>query len=168
MLLAWLVATSVNDHISELDRARRGLGSTTEVWVATGDIERGATVTAERRSVPVAFVPASAITVFEPNSVARQSISLGEFIVADDIAGDPTQLVPDGWVVVAVVESPSSGTDRGDSVSVASGGFVIADDAVVIESASDRTLVAVPAAVGPLVATANQQHDIALLRVIGG
>ena len=112
------------------------------------------------------MIPGEAISEID-RQVARQRIAAGEVITAPDVSerDGPRALVPEGWLAVAIVESPSSGAGIGDRVQIASEGTVISSDAVVIGFVDDATLVAAPADEAPLLPAAAAAGGVALLLV---
>ncbi len=131
--------------------------------VLPGDQLAGAVT---KRRFPVAMIPGEAISEID-RQVARQRIAAGEVITAPDVSerDGPRALVPEGWLAVAIVESPSSGAGIGDRVQIASEGTVISSDAVVIGFVDDATLVAAPADEAPLLPAAAAAGGVALLLV---
>lgn len=155
-------AASVADAMSELAAERAAWGTAATVWVATEDLEVGDRIAAEAVSVPAAVRPAGAVDDPE-GAVARQAIGRGEVVARYDVMapGDELALTPAGWLVAPVEEAPRSGAALGERVQVASEGFVVADEAVVVGTLDDITLVAVPPDVAPLLPAATR---ITLLR----
>jgi hypothetical protein len=172
--LASATYATVGSHTSAHDAARAEWGVTVPVLVAhlplaPGDELDGRVAIAEW---PAAIVPPDALAAVEPGLVARQHVASGDAVGALDVApGDgPLALVPDGWVVVPVVESPASGAALGDRVQVTSEGVLLADDGLVVGGvvggmAGDVTLVAVPADVAPLLPAAADADHLTLLRL---
>ncbi len=163
--LAVSIGASVLERVDRIDRARSAWGETRRVLVATADIDPGQPIAAEWRSLPVAGVPPRAIRT-EPDGVARQHVSAGEIVTEVDVADGeaPLALVPDDWLVVAVVESPGSGAEVGERVVVASEGVVLAGDALVVGHVDGATLTAVPAGTAPLLTLAAESAHLSLLR----
>lgn len=166
--LASACAAQVLARLDEVEAERVRWGETRTVLVAARDIVPGeplSGVTVDRH-LPIAMIPESAVTDVV-NRIARQHVALGEMITTADIAaGDgPQSLVPEGWLAVAIVESPSSGAAIGDRVQVASDGVVISSDALVVGFVDDATLVAAPAHEAPLLPAAAAGSALALLLV---
>lgn len=166
--LASACAAQVLARLDEVEAERVRWGETRTVLVAARDIVPGeplSGVTVDRH-LPIAMIPESAVTDVV-NRIARQHVALGEMITTVDIAaGDgPQALVPEGWLAVAIVESPSSGAAIGDRVQVASDGVVISSDALVVGFVDDATLVAAPAHEAPLLPAAAAGSALALLLV---
>lgn len=162
------VAASVADAMAGLDAERAAWGRRTTVWVATGDVSTGEPIDADPVEVPAAIRPADAIVDLVRGSLARQAIGRGETIVRHDVwaPDDELGLAPPGWLVAPIEESPASGARLGDRVQVASEGFVIAPEGVVVGvDDAGVTLVAVPADVAPLLPMASTTASVALLRV---
>ncbi len=166
--LASACAAQVLARLDEVEAERVRWGETRTVLVAARDIVPGeplSGVTVDRH-LPIAMIPESAVTDVA-NRIARQHVAVGEMITTADItAGDgPQALVPEGWLAVAIVESPSSGAAIGDRVQVASDGVVISSDALVVGFVDDVTLVAAPAHEAPLLPAAAAASALALLLV---
>lgn len=166
--LASACAAQVLARLDEVEAERVRWGETRTVLVAARDIVPGeplSGVTVDRH-LPIAMIPESAVTDVV-NRIARQHVALGEMITTADIAaGDgPQSLVPEGWLAVAIVESPSSGAAIGDRVQVASDGVVISSDALVVGFVDDATLVAAPAHEAPLLPAAAAGSALALLLI---
>lgn len=158
------LAASVLDRLDRVDAARDAWGESRMVWVAVTPADAGQPIHAERRAVPAAVVPA-AVADQADGTVARQRVGAGEIVTAADVAVSdrPQALVPDGWLAVPVVESPRSGAQVGDRVHVASDGFVVTADAIVVATLDDVTLLAVPADVAAAVPAAAEAGSLTLL-----
>lgn len=166
--LASACAAQVLARLDEVEAERVRWGETRTVLVAARDIVPGeplSGVTVDRH-LPIAMIPESAVTDVA-NRIARQHVAVGEMITTADLAvGEgPQALVPEGWLAVAIVESPSSGAAIGDRVQVASDGVVISSDALVVGFVDDATLVAAPADEAPLLPAAAAASALALLLV---
>jgi hypothetical protein len=162
--VATAIAASVDARLGRVDAERRAWGSTRTVLVTTGPIEVGDPLQVERRQMPVALVPGGAID--QPDeALARQRIGTGEIVTDVDVVADrgPQALTPEGWLAVPVVESPRSGATEGDRVQVASDGFVISADALVVGGFDDVTVLAVPADEAPLLPAAANAGSLTLL-----
>lgn len=167
--LAVAAAATVNAHATRLDTARDAWGSRVPVLVARRPIAPGEAL-ADAVAVeqwPEALVGAALPSELSAGAVARQHIAAGEPLGRSDVvpAGGPLALVPDGWVAVPVVESPASGAAPGDWVGVVSEGVVIAEEAVVVGSVDQATLIATPADVAPLLPLAADTGRLTLLRI---
>jgi len=165
--LAAGVTASVHDRMKALDAERSAWGATTDVWVSDTVHATGDEIVAVRSEVPVAVVPDGALDESPIGLTARQRIGLGEIVTEDDVMvpDDEGALVPAGWLITPVDESTPSGSELGERVQVASGGYVIADRAVVVGFVEQVTLVALPADIAPLVPAAAESSDVTLLRV---
>ena len=141
----WAVAAAA----AGVDDARRAWGTTPRrarrhrrhrARRRPGDPHRGAGPT--RPGGP----PRPPSTRCPPGAIARQHVAAGEALVAVDVAptSGPQALIPAGSVAVAVAEAVPSGAAVGDRVVAASGGVVLAADAVVVGLTADAVLVAVP------------------------
>jgi hypothetical protein len=160
-------AAVVADAVAGVDEARRAWGASRAVVIATRDVRPGepAAGAVATRSRPAPMVPVAAVAETGPNAVFRQHVSAGEIVVEADLAptAAPQARIPPGWRAVAIAERVPSGAAVGDGVDVASGGIVLADEAVVVGAAGDTLLVAVPAAEAAAVAAAAGSGDVALL-----
>lgn len=165
-LLAGWTALSWSGRV-EAERAR--WGETVPVLVARADLAAGEMVvgSVERRDVPLALVPPSAVELVEsvdavdagPDQlrvVARRTIAAGAILTGLDVAmhGHPDSLLAPGEVAVAVAERIRSGAQVGDRVMVVADGFVLVPTATVIAAHDDRMVVAVPEALAAGVAAA--------------
>jgi hypothetical protein len=152
---------------SGVDAARESWGDTKHVLVARQSIEPGAPLegSVSRRDVPSPVVPVDAVGDLDAGSVARQRIAAGEIVVHHDVSASaaPQSLIPDGWLAVAVSEPVASGAAVGDTVSVATGGIVVAADGLVVGIVGEALLVAVPAGEAAQVAQAASTGDVAVL-----
>lgn len=160
--LGVVAAASVADAVARVEAERAAWGRPVTVWVATGSIELGEPIAAEPTEVPDAVRPPGATADDPAGEIARQAIGPGEIVTTLDVAD--TTLVPTGWLIAPVRESPPSGAAVGERVQVVSDGFVVADTGVVTGTVDDVTLVAVPAAVAPLLPAASDTTRVALLR----
>lgn len=169
--IQWLViaavaiglAASVADAMARVDAERAAWGSSVTVWVAAHDISPGEPIAVEALEVPEAVRPVGAAD--DPaGAVARQVIGRGEIVTEVDIVDSDGSLAPPGWVIAPVRESLPSGAGLGDRVQVASDGFVIASDALVVGFVDDVALVAAPAEVAALLPAASVTTSVALLR----
>ena len=172
LVTAVCVATAavVADRMQQISAARAGWGEERPTWVATADAAPGAPLAVAVRRMPAAVVPAAALDPEhdQPPLLARHDVSAGEIITAVDVApadrSAPLALVPDGWLAVPIVESTRSGADIGDRVELASGGVVIAPEALVVGHSEDVTLLAVPSEVAAIIPAAAEADGVTLLR----
>jgi hypothetical protein len=150
-----------------VDAARESWGETRHVLVAHQTIEPGAPLdgSVSTREVPSPVVPGDAVSDLDADAVARQRIATGEIVVAHDVSPSaaPQSLIPEGWLAVAVSEPVASGASVGDTVSVATGGIVVAADGLVVDIVGEALLVAVPADEAAQVAQAVSTGDVAVL-----
>jgi hypothetical protein len=162
--VAVALAASVLARIDQVAAARDSWGDTRLVWVTTDAMEPGEPIVAERREVPEAVVPDGAVGDVT-GRLTRQRIGSGRIVTETDVVVDagPRSLVPEGWLAVPIVESPRSGASIGDRVRLASDGFVISSDALVVAVIDDVTLVAVPADEAPTVAAAGAASGLTVL-----
>ena len=166
--VATAIAASVQARLRQVDAQRDSWGSTRTVLVATGSIEVGEVINVERRDLPVTLIPDRALDpdlASVDGAFARQRLGTGEIVTELDIVADsgPQALTPEGWLAVPVVESPRSGAVTGDRVQVASDGWILSSDALVVGRFDEVTLLAVPAAEAPLVPAAAAAGSVTLL-----
>lgn len=165
---ALATAIAVQHRIAAVDEARRAWGDAREVLIARRDTRPGELLDVEIREVPVALIPTAALN--DPTDgrlIARQDVAAGQIVTAPDVGRDgadgPAALLPDGWAAVPIVESPPLGAAVGARVQIAGDGVVLATDAIVVGYHDDVTLIAVPAAVAPMVAAGAQSGGVAVL-----
>ena len=169
LLLALATGATIRQRVAALDETRRRWGATQAVLVARSDALPGDVIDVDVRDLPVAVVPATALAVDATDELltARQDVSAGEIVTARDVgrAGQhgAAALLPDGWAAVPVVESPPLGAPVGARVQIAGDGIVLAPDAIVVGYHDDVTLIAVPAAVAPMVAAGAEAGGVAVL-----
>jgi hypothetical protein len=157
------VAASVADVMAEVGAARRAWGTATTVWVTTEHVRAGEPIRVEAIDIPAAIRPPDAAP--DPHgAIARHAVGRGEIVSTADIVGADGSLAPRGWLVAPIRESLPSGAVVGERVGVASDGFLIAGEGVVVGFVDDVTLVAVPAEVAPLLPAASAAATTALLR----
>ena len=165
--LAAATAAEVSSQVDAVAAERARWGTTRTVAVASRPADPGEPLAVERRDVPAAVVPDTAIDPSDAATglVARQHVDTGEIVTGHDVVGGgPLPLVPAGWVAVPVVESPSSGATPGERVHLVSEGVVLVADALVADRHGDVTLIAVPADRAPAVPTAAAAGTLAVLR----
>lgn len=165
---ALTTAIAVQHRIAAVDEARRAWGDARQVLIARRDTRPGELLDVEIREVPVALIPTAALN--DPTDgrlIARQDVAAGQIVTAPDVGRDgadgPAALLPDGWAAVPIVESPPLGAAVGARVQIAGDGVVLATDAIVVGYHDDVTLIAVPAAVAPMVAAGAQSGGVAVL-----
>ena len=165
--LAIVVGVLVSRAASGIEAAKAEWGETRPAYVAISDVEPGTPLGAstQRRELPSPLIPADAVREIEPGATARQRIAVGEVVVLQDLSavGAPQALIPHGWLAVSVAEAAPSGVRVGDAVGVASEGVILALDGVVVGSAGESVLVAVPADEAAHVAHAASAGAAALL-----
>jgi hypothetical protein len=132
--------------------------------MAIEPIEVGEPLRVDLREIPIAVVPQGAITDVT-DLVARRRIGEGEIVVGLDVAADrgAQAMTPRGWLAVPIIESPRSGASVGDRVQVASDGFVLTTQALVVDRFDDITVLAVPADDAPLLPAAADAGALTLL-----
>lgn len=139
--------------IGRVDAARRSWGDQQPVWVATTAIEPGEPITATRRDLPMAVVPAVAAVEDPSGTVARQRVGAGEIITDGDLAArGAVSLVPEGWVAFAA-PAVAEHFRIGDHVRVFAGDQSLGDG-LVIDSGDSDLMVAIPADAAPAMAAA--------------
>lgn len=165
--LSIVVMAGLRTRLHAVDEARAGWGETASVWVAAGDIDVGEPLETTLLEVPISVLPERAVSDSPAGTPARRQIGRGEIVTDLDVMPDGVLagLTPDGWLVTPVEESPASGAALGDRVQVASGGFVLAQAAVVVGFTDQVTLIAVPAEIAPLVPAAAETGRVTLLRM---
>ena len=164
--LAGVVAIGAARAMAGVDAARRSWGKQEAVWVAPVAIEPGQPIHADRRQVPRALAPASAVTDDPVDGVARQHISPGEIITEADLAaGGAAGLIPDGWVAFAVPAAVAHFAP-GDHVRVYSGDQSVAAG-LVVDRGEAEVMVAIPIAAAPAMATALLANTIAIALTSG-
>jgi len=161
-----IVATaSTAALLANLVSASEALGRTVRVAVAVAPLAPGDTVTAATvvlRSLPVAAVPATALTAVPVDAALRQHVSSGEVLTTADLAAEGAHL-PDGWRTVAITgRGAFPPLEPGALVDVIAGSAVLAAGAVVIDVADGGIVVAVPAESAPAVATAAAAGEATL------
>jgi hypothetical protein len=165
--LAVAITASVHDRLRQIDARRDSWGSTRTVFVADRSTAVGEPLHVRPLDVPVAVIPAAAITEGSDivDAMARQSIGEGEIVTRTDVtAGTGAQaMTPAGWLAVPIVEATRSGATVGDRVQVASDGFVVSADALVVAQFDEVTVLAVPAAEAPLLPAAAEASTLTLL-----
>lgn len=158
---------AVADAVAAVGDARRAWGVERTVLIATRDAAPGEPLdgVVEGQPRPVPMIPDAALTEAPAGAVLRQHVSAGEIAVEADVTptAAPQALIPPGWQGVAVSERVPTGAAVGDRVAVASGGVVLAGDAVVVAARGEAVLVAVPAPEAAAVAAAVSAADVALL-----
>jgi hypothetical protein len=165
--LALLVGVLVSRATSQVEAARNAWGETRGVIVATVDVRPGEPLAGatEQRQLPTPMVPVGAVGALEAGAMATQRIAVGEVVMAHDIGATagPQTLIPEGWLAVPIAEPVPSGVRTGDDVAVASGGVILAADAIVVGVVGESVLVAAPGDEAPHVAQAAASGDVALL-----
>jgi Flp pilus assembly protein CpaB len=164
--VAAATSAAVRSHAAGIDRAIAEWGATRPVLVTRVALSPGDPVVGDWREYPESLIPDTALTPADGQRLARHHLDPGEIItVGDTVGGGPLARLPDGWLAVAVIESPPSGAGPGDRVQLASDGITLAGEAIVIGTAADATLIGVPSEIAPLVPLAAQQGTLAVLRL---
>lgn len=175
LVVACLAVTTAAQVLARDDRiaqARDAWGATRAVLVVERATAPGDPIVASMRDVPVAMVPDAAIEAPTGSNgigyTARQHLAPGEIVTTVDVAGEdgagPLPLLPAGWLALPIVESPPSGAAAGDRVQLASGGLVVADDALVVGRLDDVTLIGVPAREAAALPPAADSGGLVVLR----
>lgn len=157
-------AAHLYERTEQIEAERWAWGDVATVHVATRPLAAGDPLVTEPLEVPVAVAVDTAI-VDPTGLIARQDIARGEVIVDVDVVAEsgPYAMTPTGWLVVPIVESPSSGGVIGDRVRVVGDGLVMASGALVVGHHDDVTLVAVPEAEAAAIAAAGRAAGLTLL-----
>lgn len=157
---------SMLERSDRVDAERATWGETRSVWVAVVDHEPGDPLTVERREVPRAVVADGAADTVA-GFAARQHVAEGEIVHDSDIAAPtgPQALTPRGWLVVPVIESPTSGAALGDRVRVVGDGVVLSQNAIVVGHHDGSSLVAVPTDEAASVAALSTHDGVTLLMI---
>src|SRR6476660_5768346 len=90
VVLAGAVGLSAARAVARVDAARRSWGQQQSVWIAAVAIDPGQPITAERREVPLAVVPAGAVLEIPPDAIAKQRVGAGEIITNSDVSASGT------------------------------------------------------------------------------
>ena len=158
--LVTVAAWATMSYTAGIDAERSRWGHTRPVLIATTDIEVG-TPLADATAVvdhPVAVVPERALDpgVLDPATVARRHLPAGSTVTDADVGATsaPRTFLGEDEVAVTLTERIASGARPGDPVVVTTDGIVLAERATVVGVVDDRVIVAVDAAVAPMVAAA--------------
>ncbi len=159
--LAGVVALGAERAMAGVDAARRSWGEQEAVWVASAAIEPGQPIHADRRQVPRALAPASAVIDDPVDDAARQHIASGEIITEPDLAaGGAAGLIPDGWLAFAVPAAVAHFAP-GDHVRVYSVDQFVAAG-VVVGRGESEVMVAIPIDAAPVMVTALLANTVAV------
>lgn len=163
--LAAIVAWSVNDRLTAIERARDGWGATRTVLVADGPLEAGDTIVVRRVELPIAAVPEAALSELTPSARMRQRAADGEVLTSFDVVSrpGPGAAADTGEIVVGVSDPLARDVAVGITVQVVADGLVLAGSGRVVEVVDDVVFVAVDERDGPIVAAAAQQGIASLL-----
>ncbi|MDE0802731.1 MAG: flagella basal body P-ring formation protein FlgA [Acidimicrobiales bacterium] len=161
MLLAVVAGLTVHRTTDAAARRAAALGEMRHVAVAAVDLDAGSTIESgdlELLERPIAHLPDGAVLEDPTGSSLRASVTSGEILVDDRIAGEgrsgAAALVPDGWraITIPAIDSPIP-AEPGDLVDVIASfdpalsardpSLVIAADAVVVDVADDAMTIAV-------------------------
>lgn len=110
-------------------RERSQWGTTERVWVTDGAVATGEPIVASARDLPLAMLPAAAVTA-PPTGVAAHPLAEGEVVVATDLVDDG-DLAPAEWLVFAVPANGSPALAAGDAAVVFGSGQRWCDGVVV-------------------------------------
>ena len=167
VVLAFGTAAIVRQQLLELDEARQRWGTTRDVLVATVDHEPGQQLQFEHVAVPLALVPANAVSDMDGGAVTRQRIAAGEIIVDRDTSAPigPAALADSGTLVVGVSDPLARDVAVGLDVQVSADGVVLAERGRIVDRADDIVFVAVDASAAPMVALAAHDGKVSLLFV---
>jgi len=165
VIVAAAVAMLVAGHVARLDAARRSWADTGRVLVATGDHVPGDRLQAHTVDMPLAVLPPDAVDptsqAIDDRAIVRQRVSIGEVVVAADlaVADGPAALADPGTLAVGITDPLARDVRIGLEVQVVSEGVVLADGARVVGVAEEVIFVAVQAQAAATVAAAA--HDSA-------
>ena len=160
-MLAAIVAIGVVHGMARVDAARRSWGTPHTVWTATGEVDPGQPIAAERRDVPAAVVPVGAVDASPVGAIATQHITAGEIVTTADVALDGAAgLIPDGWVAFAVPQAIAH-FSVGAHVNVYTSDRLISDGVIVDVGDSDA-MVAITADAAPAMASALQADAVTI------
>lgn len=161
--LAVLVGASVTVGLAGVRRERDAWGRSRSVLVATREVAPGEPLAGAvaQRTVPVAAVPAAALSIIAGSATAVQRISVGEMIVETDVAtaSGPRALLPERWLAIDIADVSNTRLFAvGDPAAVLAGGRIVAADAIVVAVTDTDVVVGVPAEVAAVVADAANQR----------
>jgi hypothetical protein len=165
--LAGAVGLAVHTELRKIDAARAAWGETVSVLVTDDDHAAGDLASVERRDLPAALVPASALRSLAVGATLRQRVAAGEILTSTDItaiAGPAAGATTDS-VVVGVIDPLARGAVVGSSVRIASEGIVLAESGEVVSLADEIIFVAVDSADAPMIAAAAQAGLASILFV---
>lgn len=124
-----VVTSSVRRAVDGATTARDRWGTSVVAYVTAGFVERGSTVIAEARDVPLAMLPDGALVdAPPPGAVAAHDLAAGDILDSTDVA--TSGAVPATWVVLSV-STPAPGLVAGDTVAVLGAGALLCDGTVV-------------------------------------
>lgn len=160
-LLAGATGVTATQAVARVDSTRRSWGEQKSVWIATTAIEPGQPISAQRRDVPRAVLPAAAVVVVPSGAIARQRLGAGEIVTDADVAPRGTAaLVPDGWVAFAVPASIDHFT-VGDHLHVYSNDAFVAVG-LVVDVGEAELMVAIPDGSAPVMSAALLANAVTL------
>jgi hypothetical protein len=142
--------------------------------VASADHRPGERLQAEAVEMPLAVVPRDAVDASDESDVAgasgsivRQRLSIGEVVVAADLAvpDGPAALAAPGTLVVGITDPLARDVRIGLEVQVVAEGIVLADEARVVGLADEVVFVAVDARGAATVAAAAHDHSASFVFV---
>ena len=163
--LAGSVALYTNGRLAAIDDARDEWGRTRVVLVADGPLRAGDPVATRSIELPVAALPAIALTDIPAGTMMRQRAGDGEVLTSLDVttAPGPAAGAEPGSVVVAIADPLARGLEAGVRVQVAADGLVLAESGTVVDVIDEVVYVAIGEHDGPIVAAASQQGIATLL-----
>lgn len=166
VLFAFIIAIVLTSAVHSARSHQQRWASHRTVLVAVRPIATGEEFTIEntkRIDLPLAVLPADAISMMQPGDTARIALQPQTAVTAAMVvpANDSVQ-IPDGWRVVALPnDMPTPPLHLRDAVDVVAGESVIAAG-VVVASLSPLTI-AVPAEVAPAVASVVHMGEASLV-----
>jgi hypothetical protein len=153
-------------QLRALANDRASWGDTRTVWIVRRDLAPGQPIVASSDDLPLAAIPAAALTDDPSGRLALQRIGSGEIVTQSDVLDDEvdTRLVPpDARTVAIPTDDQGLELRTGDRVDVVAGGITLAADGIVVTVSPGAVTVAVSAAAAPLVASAALERTAVLV-----
>ena len=169
LAIAAAAASLVTGYVSALDQARRDLGRDPNRprRRRRSSARRGTPGTPGGHAAHRACHPTPSIrtTASVDEALVRQRVSIGEVVVAADLAtaDGPAALADAGTLVVGITDPLARDVRIGLEVQVAAEGSSLAERATVVDLADDVIFVAVDARDAPMVAAAARTSSASIL-----
>lgn len=156
-VLTALIVFVVHDRMAALEAERASWGTTRRVLVADRPLAPGEPIAATMTDLPVAVIPAGAMTDLPSTARLRQRVAEGAVLVDVDVTAGPGPAAgaDADTVVVAVHDELAASLTIGLAVQVAADGLVIADVATIVDLTDDVVYIAVEPADAAMVAAAS-------------